>query len=186
MGTEELEALVERMAAGWNRGDLEFFVSNLTDDVVWDDPAMPEPAVGREAVRAFGESVLRAFPDFHCLVRHPICTAVDGSRCAVPWTITGTSLAALSPPGFAATGKSVEFHGVDLLEIQGQRVKRIETYFDVLRPAEQLLSVRLHPAPGSLRQRLLVWAQRARAAWVRRGGFGKRRPDGTLRKGEVE
>ncbi len=179
MGSEELEALVERMAAAWNGGDLDSFVSYLTEDVVWDDPAMSAPAVGCEAVRAFGESVLRAFPDFRYAVRQPICTAPDGSRCAVPWTITATNLARLTPPGFAPTGRSVEFSGVDLLEIRGRRVKRIDTYFDVLRPAEQLLSVHLRPAPGGLRQRLLVWGaagarclvakERRRQASVQRG-----------------
>ena len=80
----------------------------------------------------------------------------------------------------------MEFHGVDLLEIRGQRVKRIDTYFDVLRPAEQLLSVQLRPAPGGLRQRLLVWAQRARAAWVRRSGSGKRRSNEGLGPGKAD
>lgn len=186
MGSEELEALVERMAAAWNGGDLDSFVSYLTEDVVWDDPAMSAPAVGCEAVRAFGESVLRAFPDFRYAVRQPICTAPDGSRCAVPWTITATNLARLTPPGFAPTGRSVEFSGVDLLEIRGRRVKRIDTYFDVLRPAEQLLSVHLRPAPGGLRQRLLVWVQRVRAAWLRRSGGGKRRSNEGLGPGEAD
>lgn len=178
--------LVEGMAAAWNQGDLESFVSYLTEDVVWDDPAMPTPAVGREAVKAFGESVLRAFPDFRYAVRRPILTAPDGSRCAVPWTITATNLAALTPPGFAATGKSVEFHGVDLLEVRGQRISRIDTYFDVLRPAEQLLSVRLRPASGGGRQRLLVWAQRAWASWLRRGGRGEHRTERRTSAGNLE
>ena len=104
MGSEELEALVERMAAAWNGGDLESFVSYLTEDVVWDDPAM---------------SALRALPDFRHAVRQTICMAPDGSRCVVPWTIAATNLARLTPPGFAPTGRSVEYHGVDLLERYG-------------------------------------------------------------------
>ena len=111
MGFEELEALVERMAAAWNGGDLESFVSYLTEDVVWDDPAMSAPAVGCEAVKAFGESVLRAFPDIRYAVRQPICTAPDGSRCAVPWTITATNLARLTPPGSLLRGGPWSFMG---------------------------------------------------------------------------
>ena len=162
--------LVEQLATAWNDRDLDSFTTCLSEDVIWDDPAMVAPAVGREAVRAFSESVLRAFPDFHYAIRHPVCAAVDGSRCAVPWTITATSLGPLEPPGFGPTGKRVRFHGVDVLELEGEKVKRIDTFFDVLRPAEQLLAVQLRPSPGSWRQHILVWTQRVRAAWLRGTG----------------
>jgi predicted ester cyclase len=130
---------------------------------------MQVPAVGREAVREFSESVLRAFPDFRYTIRYPMCFAADGSRCAVPWLITATNLGPLDPPGFGPTGKRTEFHGVDLLEFQGRKVKRIDTYFDATKPAEQLLSL-TRPQPGSRLERVLVRLQRIRAAWLRRRG----------------
>lgn len=157
----------ERLAAAWNARDLEGVLALLAEDVVWDDPAMPAPAEGREAVRRFSESVLRAFPDFHFEIRYPICVAADGSRCAVPWRITATGTGYLEPPGFAPTNRRVEFEGVDLLEFQGQRVSRIDTLFNPLLPAEQLLDCRLRPVPGSWRERWLVWTQRLRAGWLR-------------------
>ncbi|HSG80854.1 MAG TPA: nuclear transport factor 2 family protein [Gemmatimonadota bacterium] len=168
MNHRDAETLVDDMAAAWNVRDLERYLSYLTEDVVWADPAMPVPAVGREAVRAFSESVLRAFPDFCYEIRHPVCVAADGSRCAVAWTIRATSLGSLDPPGFGPSGRAVEFQGVDLLEFRAGEVSRIDTYFDVREPTAQLLSVELRPAPGSPMERIFVWAQRARAAWLRR------------------
>jgi steroid delta-isomerase-like uncharacterized protein len=171
MSSEAIQALVEQLATAWNDRDLESFTTCLTEDVIWDDPAMVTPAVGREAVRAFSDSVLRAFPDFKYVIRHPVCVAVDGSRCTVLWTITATSLGPLDPPGFGPTGRRVRFQGVDVLELEGGKVKRIDTFFDVLKPAEQLLAVQLRPSPGSWRQHFLVWTQRLRAAWLR--GIGR-------------
>jgi steroid delta-isomerase-like uncharacterized protein len=157
------------LVEAWNARDLPRFLAFLSDDVVWDDPAMQAPAVGREAVRRFSETVLRAFPDFHYRIRQPVCVAANGSRCAVPWTITATSLGWLEPPGFGPTGRRVQFDGVDLLELRDGRVSRILTLFNVLPVAGQLLSFHLPPPAGSWSERLLVWAQRLRAWWIRRG-----------------
>ena len=103
MDHEEICTLVENLTFAWNARDLPRFLSCLCEDVVWDDPAMAAPAAGREAVRRFSEAILRAFPDFHYAIRHPLCVAADGSRCAVPWTISATHLGPLDPPGFAPT-----------------------------------------------------------------------------------
>jgi steroid delta-isomerase-like uncharacterized protein len=165
MKPQQIPAFVEALTEAWNSRDLERFLSYLTEDVVWDDPAMQAPATGRDAVRSFARTVLKAFPDFHYTIRHPICIAADGTRCAVPFRITGTNLGVMNPPGFAATGRSCEFEGVDLLEFRGDQACRIDTLFNPLIPAEQLLAVRFHP--GSLREGFAVWSQRIRAAWVR-------------------
>jgi steroid delta-isomerase-like uncharacterized protein len=169
MNSQEVDSVVEGIAAAWNERDLDACLSHLADDVVWNDPAMQVPAVGREAVKEFSESVLRAFPDFRYTIRYPICHAADGSRCAVPWLITATHLGPLEPPGFGPTGKRAEFQGVDVLEFQGGKVKRIDTFFDVTKPAEQLLSMSRPQAGGRL-ERVLVRLQRIRAAWLRKRG----------------
>ena len=162
------ERAVWQLAALWRARDLDGLVRCLTEDVEWYDPAMPEPpARGRAAVRAFAESVLRAFPDFSYEVLPPICVAADGSRCAVKWRIGGSHLAALEPPGYAPTGRRAEFEGVDVLEFEGERVRRILTAFDPLPAAEQLLGLRLRPTPGTWRGFVAVRLQRA-AAWLAR------------------
>jgi len=156
-----------QLAESWNARDLSRFLSLLAEDVEWDDPAMQQPARGRDAVEQFARSVLKAFPDFEYTIREPICVASDGSRCAVPWRITATHSARWEPPGYAPTNRSVDFEGVDLLEFRGARVCKIETLFDVVGAAGQLLGVTLRPPVGGLRERIAVLGQRARAYWLR-------------------
>jgi len=167
MTPQDIEALVERMVVAWNGHDIPGFLQLLTEDVVWSDPGMPEPARGRGAVQDFCRNIQRAFPDFHYSVRRPVCVSADCLQCAIPWRITATHLAEMSPPGFAPTGRRAELEGVDLLEFADRRVRRIESHFNPVVPAGQLLSLRLIPSPGSLGERLLVRLQRSRAWWLR-------------------
>ena len=166
-------SLAERLLEAWNARDLDRFVDLLAEDVEWYDPAMPQPpARGRYEVRAFAEAVLRAFPDFNYEVLGAVCEAPGGSRCAVPWRITATHSAALTPPGFAPTGRQLSVEGIDLIEARDGKVTRILTCFDPIAAAEQLLDLRLRPVSGSLRERLMVGLQRLAAARARRGSNG--------------
>lgn len=165
----DARSLADQLLAAWNARDVAGFVALLAEDVEWYDPAMVQPpARGREAVAAFAAAVLRAFPDFHYEVLEPVCLAPDGSRCAVPWRITGTHLAPLIPPGFAPTGRQVRQEGIDLIEAHDGKVTRIVTYFDPIAAGEQLLDMRLRPAPGSFRERMLAFVQRLAARRARR------------------
>ena len=157
------------LLAAWNARDLDRFLALLAPDVCWHDLGMPHPpAIGRDAVRQFSESVLRAFPDFTFVLRGPLCVADDGTSCVVPWTITATHSAVLDPPGFAPTGRRLQFSGLDYITLRDGLVTRIETRFDPAEPIEQLLGFQLRPPPRSWRERCFVWLQRAYAAWLRR------------------
>lgn len=165
----DAESVTLQLLDAWNARDLSRYVGMLTEDVEWYDPAMPHPpARGRAAVRAFSESVLRAFPDFTYEILGPMCVSADGGRVAVHWRITATHTAPLVPPGYAPTGRTMRQEGIDLLEVRGTQVTRILTCFDVIAAAEQVTGITLRPAPGSLRERLMVFGQRLVAAWARR------------------
>ena len=73
MDAIELEQRVRSMVDAWNAKDIDTYLGYLAEDVVWSDPAMPAPCVGRKAVAEFSRSVLRAFPDFQYSIRGPIC-----------------------------------------------------------------------------------------------------------------
>jgi len=159
---------VNAILAAWNARDLDGFVAQLAPDVYWHDLGMPHPpAVGREAVRAFSAAVLRAFPDFRYELRGPVCVAEDGMSCVVPFVITATQTAPLTPPGFAPTGRTVRIEGLDYLQFNEHFATRIETRFDIVHTLEQLLGLSLRPAAGSLREVVAVRLQRA-VAWARR------------------
>ena len=165
----DARALALRLLDAWNARDLAGFLDLLSDDIEWYDPAMLRPpARGREAVRRFAEAVLTAFPDFRYEVLEPSCVAADGSRCVLHWRISATHLAPLTPPGFAPTGRRFQQEGLDLIDVAGGKVIRILTCFDTIGAAEQLLGLTLRAAPGSWRERVVVWLQRLAAARARR------------------
>ncbi len=163
------EATVLALQEAWNARDLGRYVSMLTDDVEWFDMGMMHPpARGRQAVRAFSESILAAFPDFTYVIEHPICVSPDGKRCIALWKITATHTGVLNPPGFAPTLRQASFHGVDILEFQNGLVSRITTLFDVVATAEQLTGLPLRFPAGSFRERFAVFLQRIVAFFARR------------------
>lgn len=165
----DAESVTRQLLDAWNARDVPRYVGLMTEDVEWYDPAMPQPpARGRAAVQAFSESVLRAFPDFRYEVLGPLCVSADGTHCAVHWRITATHTAPLTPPGYAPTGRTMRQEGIDLLEFRGNQVARILTCFDVIAAAEQVTGMTLRAAPGSPRERLMVFVQRLVAAWARR------------------
>lgn len=162
--------VANRLLSAWNARDLDAFVGMLAEDVEWYDPGMADPpARGRAAVREFSEAVLEAFPDFRYELDGPICSAADGSRCAIVWRITATHDKPLRPLGYAPTGRRASFEGVDVLDIRNGEITRIRTAFDPVPAAEQFLGMRLRPVPGTWRaafavvaQRFLAWMARAR------------------------
>jgi predicted ester cyclase len=165
----QAEQLVRKLLEAWNARDLDGFTALMTPDIYWHDLGMPHPpAVGRDAVRRFGVSILRAFPDFHYEIRGPVCIAEDGTSCLLPWTITATNTGPLDPPGLAPTNRRVRFSGLDYFTLRDGLVARIETRFDPTEPIEQLIGWRLRPPAGSWRERCFVWIQRVRAAMLRR------------------
>lgn len=157
-----------RMTDAWNARDVDTYLSFLTEDAVWDDPSMPEPSRGREAIRETFRVVLRAFPDFLYTIREPICVSPDGSRCAVQWRIQATFLGPYDPPRYAPTGLKTDFKGIDWLEFRGDQVCSITTYVNLMVPTGQMLGLEMQtPAPGSWQEKLGVLSERMLAAWLR-------------------
>jgi steroid delta-isomerase-like uncharacterized protein len=165
-GPEANVKMVEDFITAWNARELDRAMDMMTEDAVWDDPAMPAPAKGKDAIRAFVDALLFAFPDFHFSLRGPVCVSLDGTSCAVPWRIKATHLHPLFP-GYAPTNRTACFDGIDYVQIRDNRVASVQSYGDMLAAASQLLGLQLKPRPGSFRERLLVLSQRVIATFVR-------------------
>lgn len=167
--TNDALSLAMQLLDAWNARDISRFTDLLSDDIEWYDPGMPKPPThGKDAVRAFAESMLRAFPDFRYEIVEPVCVSSDGSRCAVPWRITATHTVRLDPPGFASTGRTMCQEGVDLIDVKNNKITRILTCFDSIAAAEQMLGVTIRPEPGTFRERVTVYLQRIAAFRARR------------------
>ena len=167
--TIDARSMADQLLDAWNTRDIPRYMSLLSEEIEWYDPAMLQPpARGLPEVQAFAESILHAFPDFSYEMLEPVCVSLDGNRCAVPWRIKATHVAQLSPPGFAPTNRQLDQEGIDLIDVVDGKVTRILTCFDPVAAGEQVLGIRLRPVPGSLRERVLVILQRLAAFRARR------------------
>ena len=151
---------VERYTAAWNGCDTDAMAQLLTDDIVWEDPALPAPARGVAAVQEFMRSSLRAFPDLHFGEPDPPALAVAGELVMWGWYMEGTHRGAIDPPGFAPTGRRMRIDGVDRWTMRDGRIARYRAFYDMNDLARQLGIV---PAPGSRAERGMVALQRLQA-----------------------
>ena len=163
--TAALEEFTRRYEAAWNGCDTDAMAQLITEDIVWADPAMPEPARGVAAVQEFMRASFRAFPDLRFSEPDPPAVAVNGDLVMWAWHMEGTHRGAIEPPGFAPTGRRMAVDGVDQWEMRDGRIARYRAFYDMNDLARQLGIV---PAPGSRGERGMVALQRLQARLGRR------------------
>jgi steroid delta-isomerase-like uncharacterized protein len=161
----ELRGFVERYEAAWNVCDADAMAQLITDDIVWADPALPEPARGVAAVQEFMRASFRAFPDLRFSEPDPPAMATSGDLVLWAWHMEGTHRGVIDPPGFGPTGRTMRVDGVDQWTMRDGRIARYRAFYDMNDVARQLGIV---PAPGSRAERGMVAVQRLQARLRRR------------------
>lgn len=161
----DLREFVERYEAAWNGCDTDAMAQLITDDIVWVDPALPEPAQGIPAVQEFMRTSFRAFPDLRFGEPDPPAMAVNGDLVLWAWNMEGTHSGEIDPPGFAPTGRRMRVDGVDQWTMRNGRIARYRAFYDMNDLARQLGIV---PPPGSRAERGMVALQRLQARLRRR------------------
>jgi steroid delta-isomerase-like uncharacterized protein len=164
---EFVRSFIERWAIAWNRHDADALASLCADDVVWDDPALPQPEQGRAAVREYLRGVWSMFPDLAFALPEPPLIALDGPRAGQAWVMTGTMLGSDPWAGFAPTGKRVELEGIDLYEFRDGLLAHYRGRYDMAECARQL---GLAPARGSRPERIAAFLQRTAVRLRRKRG----------------
>lgn len=122
----EIPVTVETLRAfleAFNRHDLDDIMSFFADECVFYMPRGPEPwgqrFVGRDAVREGLASRFAGLPDVHYGDdRHWACGRLGVSE----WLLTGTTL----------VGKRIEVRGIDLLEFEGGKIIRKDSYWKLV------------------------------------------------------
>jgi len=146
-----------RYIAAWNGCDTDLLAELITEDIVWRDPALPEPAEGVAAVQDFMRRSFATMPDLRFSDSDPPHLSVEGDQIAWGWTMHGTMSGPIDPPGFAASGARVQIDGVDLWRMRDGRIARYRAFYDL---AELLRQLGILPPPGSPAERLSVALQR--------------------------
>jgi steroid delta-isomerase-like uncharacterized protein len=147
----------DRWQKAWNSRVPEQVTALCTEDVSWEDPLTERPERGRAAVAEYLRDVWRAFPDLEFTWPEGPYASFDGIKLGLHWSVSGTMLGPLDPPGFAPTGMRFELDGVDLLELQDGLVHGYVGFFDVRGVAQQ---IGVLPTPGSGGERMAVGLQR--------------------------
>jgi steroid delta-isomerase-like uncharacterized protein len=149
-----------RYLAVWNAHDVEGIVAMCTEDVVWDDPGLPETYRKHDGVRRFIAATFRCFPDVEVEELEPAYASPAEPKALAPYRFTGTMLGPWEPTDIAATGRRVSFEGVDQWEFRGERMCRYDTKYDLLGVARQMGVV---PPQGSAGERLMTRLQHLQA-----------------------
>jgi steroid delta-isomerase-like uncharacterized protein len=161
----ELREFVERYEAAWNGCDTSAMAELVGEDIVWQDPALGQPARGIAEVQEFMRTSFHAFPDLRFSEPDPPAMAVNGDLVLWAWHMDGTHRGVIDPPGFAPTGRTMSVDGVDQWIMRDGRIARYRAFYDMNDLARQLGIV---PEPGSRAERGMVALQRLQARLARR------------------
>ncbi|CPR10685.1 SnoaL-like domain protein [Mycobacterium bohemicum DSM 44277] len=97
----------QRWAQAWNDHDGDAVAALCAEDLVYDEPALGDTVHGRDAIRDFVVNMDADFPD-HRFFLEGLYADVARPAVLVAWRFSGTH---------AATGRRLEFHGDDRLEL---------------------------------------------------------------------
>jgi steroid delta-isomerase-like uncharacterized protein len=171
LDTAFVEEWGKRYLNAWNSLDANSVAAMLTDDVVWHDPALSEPATGREGVRGFVRATARAFPDFHVEELGELYISAAEPRVLSRYRMTGTMLGAWGYADLAPTRRRIDVLGVDEWTFRGELMSHYRTYYDSLDMARQLGVL---PPADSFAARAMARLQHLQARSQRRKAGGAR------------
>ena len=121
------QTLIETYYAAFNAGDMDTFLSLLTDDVIHDINQGPRE-IGKEAFRAFMDRMNKNYKEQ--LVDMVIMTSEDGTRAAAEFVVLGEYRVTDEglPP---ATGQKYRLPAGAFFEIRDGKVARITNYYNL-------------------------------------------------------
>jgi len=106
--------------------DVEPLVEVHADDCEVGNVAVPQTFSGHDGLREFWTNYRKTFDEMKSEFRGVF--ADDVGHAALEWTTTAT-----------ANGRSIEYAGVSILEIEDGKVKRFMAYFDPRALTEQIV-----------------------------------------------
>ncbi len=119
MDIAQVEAVANRLLSAWNSQDVEKVVATYTDDVTYIDPNTRGAVEGSDAMSRYLTKLFSRW-QMHWELREAFPLKDEGGA-AVLWHASFK----------AADGdETVEADGMDLVIMEGDRIKRNEVYFD--------------------------------------------------------
>jgi len=116
---ELLRRLADHVLSTWNTQDIERVLDCYTDDLLYLDPNVNRPVVGREAMRVYLSKLFGRWTQHWEPEELFPLEGTDGV--AIRWA------GKLAPAGEA---RSVDIAGIDLVLLEGDLIARNEVFFD--------------------------------------------------------
>jgi steroid delta-isomerase-like uncharacterized protein len=165
LSDESLQALRRSWDDAWAARDVDRIADHLTEDAVYEDPALPEVVRGRAAFKDQAHNFITALPDVE-LRQHTVFRALDDPQLgATRWTLAGSFQSTMLPAGFAPTGRRIEMEGMALVEVRGDKIARLRLFYDTTEFGRQIGAA---PPQGSRMERVGLLFQRLAARRMRK------------------
>lgn len=126
--------VVKQWAAAWNAGSPERMAALFTEDGVYEDHAFQVVFRGRDGVAQWVSITTGAIDDTHVEVTGAFRS---GDRIAVQWTFSGTDSAG-GLGGQPPTGKSFSVPAASIFEMKGNKIRRVDDYYNLADLLRQL------------------------------------------------
>jgi steroid delta-isomerase-like uncharacterized protein len=117
----------------YSQGRLDLIDQVVGDGYVCHDPALPEPVLGAEGLRAAVIGFRTALPDLSFTVDQQIA---ENDRVVTAWTATGTHEGELF--GVAPTGRRVRMVGVDIERFEDGKIVEVWANWDAFGLHQQI------------------------------------------------
>jgi steroid delta-isomerase-like uncharacterized protein len=134
--TMTLDAIHERidsLFAAYNAHDVDAIMALCTDDIVWEDPALPVTAVGREAVVEVLQEQFELFPDLSFPKEEmELYRSFDHHSAAARWRMSATLAGDVELLGAGSTERRAEIPGMSSYEFRDGLICRVTVFYDVL------------------------------------------------------
>jgi steroid delta-isomerase-like uncharacterized protein len=121
----------------YTTGDWQRLKALLASDVVYDEVGSQRRMRGADQLVEAYQGWKRAFPDGKGTIRNAFA---NGNSVAIEVTWTGTHSGPLMGPGgtIPASGKSFSLPGAQLITFEGDKVKELHQYFDLMTLLQQI------------------------------------------------
>ena len=125
----------------WNRRDAEALVAMFGKGGTYSDPSAGEGLVG-ESIATYAKNMWSVFPDLAFDIRSLGHT--EEGIVAVQWLMRATNTGSFR--GLPPTGRAVVLAGADFIQVEGDKIRSVQGYFDTKVVPEQLgLQVVIQP-----------------------------------------
>ena len=138
MTDQQLIDIAQAPMLTFNKRDWDGVRSCTTTDFVYEDVATNRKIEGVDQVIEAWQAWIVAFPDLNGTF---VNSYVSGTNIVCDESIgRGTHTGPMQTPDgeIPATGKSIEFRSCRIVEIEGEKVKSIRQYFDMMTMLQQL------------------------------------------------